>query len=237
MLAVTPAAPSPPLASDEQRAWDIVLSFATTDMTLPQAESAIRSVLGTGFALNAVMDAENDSVGAELAVRALLPDFGSTSLPSRIARDPHLREAEQNFAETLKKMRKERCLRGDEPTLDDLLDPVLEREDLDSQFLRFSDGKEGVTEILEHMKAGQEDDEAEDEEPEEPEQEDVFSKKEALVAAEYLEKVLRARPDFEMSMPLGSQLRQFRAAMKQEMEVTKVQTTIGSFFGNNLKAK
>jgi hypothetical protein len=62
-----------------------------------------------------------------------------------------------------------------------------------------------------------------------------FSKKEALEAAEFLEKVLHARPDFEVSMPLGTQLRRFRTAMRQEMEVTKVQTDIGLFFINKTK--
>jgi hypothetical protein len=112
---------------------------------------------------------------------------------------------------------------------------VLEQEDLasDSLYLCFSNSKEGVAEILEYMKASDRD--ADEDEEELEESEFGFSKKEALEAAEFLEKVLHARPDFEVSMPLGTQLRRFRTAMRQEMEVTKVQTDIGLFFINKTK--
>ncbi|KAJ7836266.1 hypothetical protein B0H14DRAFT_2589822 [Mycena olivaceomarginata] len=67
-------------------------------------------------------------------------------------------------------MRDQCCARGEILSLDELLNPMAEREDLDAQYLRFSDGKEGVTKILEYMKAsGADGDEGKEEEPAEVE--------------------------------------------------------------------
>ncbi|KAJ7858708.1 hypothetical protein B0H14DRAFT_2577676 [Mycena olivaceomarginata] len=83
--------------------------------------------------------------------------------------------------------------------------PMAEHEDLDAQYLCFSDGKEGIAEILEYMKtSGADGDEGEEEEPAEVEFD--FDKKEVLAAAELLERVLRFQPDFNAAFPLGDQL-------------------------------
>ncbi|KAJ7907762.1 hypothetical protein B0H13DRAFT_1879306 [Mycena leptocephala] len=114
-------------------------------------------------------------------------------------------------------MRDRCCVRGEIPSLDELFNPMAECEDLDAQYLRFSDGKEGITKILEYMKAsGADGDEGEEEEPAEVEFD--FDKKEVLVAAELLERVLRFRPDFDAALPLGDQLRKFHSELKQEIE-------------------
>ncbi|KAJ7200882.1 hypothetical protein GGX14DRAFT_571892 [Mycena pura] len=151
-------------------------------------------------------------------------DGTSDSLPLvQFARDRQLNEAEEVLEEVLQKMRDEHCLRGDEPTLDDLLYPLIEREDLNPEYLRFSDGKEGISEIVRHVQgeAGDNDD---------PEPGLKFSSKDALDAAGLLEKILRERPDLEMAMSLGTQLRNFRSAITQEAEENKVQRSISSYF-------
>ncbi|KAF8146443.1 hypothetical protein K438DRAFT_1780943 [Mycena galopus ATCC 62051] len=76
------------------------------------------------------------------AVQALMPDFfklsiSGTSLPSPIARDRHLKEAEK--------------IPGDEASINELLNSLIEREDFDSEFLRFADGDAGEREILEFL--------------------------------------------------------------------------------------
>ncbi|KAJ7765133.1 hypothetical protein B0H14DRAFT_2633412 [Mycena olivaceomarginata] len=203
-----------------QRAWDVILDFATTDMTCPQAKSGLKSMLGSGYVpmewetvLEAVMNVEENTVIAEQAVRALMPaDFssvsGSPGVPAPFANDRFLKEAKRELSE--------------------LLDPMAEREDLDAQYLCFSDGKDGVTEILEYVEAGEAD--GDEGEEEEPAMEFDFDKKEVLAAAELLERVLRFRPDFEAALPLGNQLRKFRGKLKQEIEENKVQTQISSVF-------
>ncbi|KAJ7826087.1 hypothetical protein B0H14DRAFT_3467871 [Mycena olivaceomarginata] len=223
-----------------QRAWDVILDFATTDMTYPQAKSGLQSVLSSGYvpaewetALEAVMNAEENTVVAEQAVRALMPaDFspvsGSPGVPAPFANDLFLKEAERELSEVLVQMKDRRCVCREIPSLDELLDPMAEHEDLDAQYLRFSDGKDGITEILEYMKAGEAD--GDEGEEEEPVMELDFDKKEVLAAAELLERALRFRPDFEVALPLGNQLRKFRGELKQEIEENKVQTQISSFF-------
>ncbi|KAJ7817919.1 hypothetical protein B0H14DRAFT_3474215 [Mycena olivaceomarginata] len=107
--------------------------------------------------------------------------------------------------------------------------PMAEHEDLDAQYLRFSDGKDGVAEILEYMKtSGADGDEGEKEEPAEVEFD--FDKKEVLAAAELLERVLHFQPDLDAALPSGGQLRKFRGELKQEIKESKVQTQILLFF-------
>ncbi|KAK7025912.1 hypothetical protein R3P38DRAFT_2529773, partial [Favolaschia claudopus] len=197
-------------ASPLRAAWDIVLEFATQEMSLPTAEKRLAAVLGPGYipaegnpypALTAVMDAENDVVAAEKAVRDLMPDFSklsiptSNSLPPVIAKDHHLKEAEKAFSDTLEKLRNERCIR-ETVSLDELLDPLIEREDSDSEFLRFSDGDAGICEIVALVrKRADENEEEEEVEPEEPEFH--FTNKDALDAVDLLQKITRNRPDLE----------------------------------------
>jgi hypothetical protein len=105
---------------------------------------------------------------------------------------------------------------------------LIEQEDLDSEFLRFADEDVGEHQILEYLR--NEANEGEDDEEEPPEPEFNFNKKDAMAAVDLLQKVVQHRPDLEVALPLGSYLHKFRAAMVQEAEETKVQTSITSFF-------
>ncbi|KAJ7435991.1 hypothetical protein B0H11DRAFT_1937097 [Mycena galericulata] len=224
---------------DVRAGWDVILEFATTKMSLPQAEKCLKQIFGTGYvasdwkaALDVVMDSEEDSAIAELAVRALMPDFtkdltaAASSLPAPIANDRRLKEAEGAFADAVQKLRNERCLRGEEASIDELLNPQIEQEDLDSEFLRFVEDDEGTREILEYLKRC--DSEEEEEDPQEPEFK--FSKNEALNAVAFLQKVAHHRPDLDVALPLAGHLNKFRSALMQEVEESKVQTSITSFF-------
>ncbi|KAJ7444243.1 hypothetical protein B0H11DRAFT_1931192 [Mycena galericulata] len=91
---------------DVHAGWDVILEFATTKMSLPQAEKCLKQIFGTGYvasdgkaALDAVMDSEEDSAIAEPAARALMPNFtkdltAASSLPAPIANDRRLKAAE-----------------------------------------------------------------------------------------------------------------------------------------------
>ncbi|KAF8146693.1 hypothetical protein K438DRAFT_2092882 [Mycena galopus ATCC 62051] len=149
-------------ATDSHAAWDVVLQFATTSMTYPAADRGLKAVLREDYipgewkaALDAMMDAEEDAVVAEAAVRALMPDFSAlpisnTSLPSPIAHNRHLKEAEKAFSDIVQKLRDERCIRGEEASIDELLNPLIE-QDFDSEFLHFADGDAGEHQILEYL--------------------------------------------------------------------------------------
>ncbi|KAJ7815315.1 hypothetical protein B0H14DRAFT_2603514 [Mycena olivaceomarginata] len=90
------------------------------------------------------------------------------NLPTPIANDRRLKDAESAFSDALQTLRKERCLRGEEASIDELLNPQIEQEDLDSEFLRFAEGDEGTREILEYLKRrdNEEEDEEDSQEPE-----------------------------------------------------------------------
>ncbi|KAF8205728.1 hypothetical protein K438DRAFT_1447001, partial [Mycena galopus ATCC 62051] len=134
--------------------WDVVLEFATTKMSLPQAEKRLKEILGAGYVasdwkpvLDVVMDAEEDSAVTEPAVHVLMPDFtkdstATSSLPTPIANDRQLKEAESAFADALQTLRRERCLCGEDASIEELLNPQIEQEDLDSVFLQFAEGDE-----------------------------------------------------------------------------------------------
>ncbi|KAJ7506460.1 hypothetical protein B0H11DRAFT_2219827 [Mycena galericulata] len=91
---------------DVHAGWDVILEFATTKMSLPQAEKCLKQIFGTGYvasdgkaALDAVMDSEENSAIAEPAARALMPNFtkdltAASSLPAPIANDRRLKAAE-----------------------------------------------------------------------------------------------------------------------------------------------
>ncbi|KAJ7196868.1 hypothetical protein GGX14DRAFT_403073 [Mycena pura] len=50
-----------------------------------------------------------------------------------------------------------------------------------------------------------------------------FQQSEALQAAEYLEQVIRARPDFDFSLSLGSDLHKFIREMRSETEASPME--------------
>ncbi|KAJ6560798.1 hypothetical protein DFH09DRAFT_1083270 [Mycena vulgaris] len=60
-------------------------------------------------------------------------------------------------------------------------------------------------------------------------QEFKFSKKEALDAVTFLQKIAHHGPDLDVALPLAGHLNKFRSALAQEIEEAKVQTSITSF--------
>ncbi|KAJ7816633.1 hypothetical protein B0H14DRAFT_3475180 [Mycena olivaceomarginata] len=97
-----------------------------------------------------VMDAEDDTVIAREAVLAMMPNFSEmsmshsrtdgnrTALPPVLVSDCWLKETEKDFvSDVLPKLHKERCIRGEDTTLDKLLDPLIEQEDICHESPRF----------------------------------------------------------------------------------------------------
>lgn len=74
--------PSESDSSILRKAWEVVLPFAESEWTLPQAEEQLELLLGDGYdrkdweqGLDAVMKAEGDSEMAVKAVKAIIPRF------------------------------------------------------------------------------------------------------------------------------------------------------------------
>jgi hypothetical protein len=163
----------------------------------------------------------------KISTTPLRTDANGAVLPPVIASDRRLKEAEKAFSDVLSTLRKERCIRGEEAPLDELLNPLIEQEDLNSEFLRFADGDNGMQEIVEYFQKRNEDDDNKDE-PQEPEFN--FSKKDTMAAVDLLQKIVHHRPDLDVALPLGGYLHKFRAEMLREVEDAKVQTNLMSFF-------
>ncbi|KAF8227377.1 hypothetical protein L208DRAFT_1297022 [Tricholoma matsutake] len=137
-------------AQSDCGAWDILRIFATSSMTLPAAEEQLKTHLGNRYnardwqpALDAVMNAEGDIIQAQEALAWLssttqlprltirLPPVGQarsdpTSLSSGIG------EAEKDLMDSVEELVKRKQIIGPPPTLEDLVNPIEEREVGDS---------------------------------------------------------------------------------------------------------
>ncbi|KAF8155242.1 hypothetical protein K438DRAFT_1777783 [Mycena galopus ATCC 62051] len=82
---------------------------------------------------------------------------------------PRAKPGPSTFADVLQMLRRDHYLHGEEASIDELLDPSIEQEDLDSEFLHFADGDEGTREILEYLKL-RDKEEQDEEDPQEPEE-------------------------------------------------------------------
>ena len=78
MLRIPPLPQKDPNSHTTAAAWDILEKFATTDMSLPQAESALKDHFGDQYinekwqpALDAVMAVENDATAALESIKEL----------------------------------------------------------------------------------------------------------------------------------------------------------------------
>ena len=138
-------------------------------MTLPAAEEQLKNHLGNQYnaqdwqpALDVVMNAEGDVVKAQ---EALVQLSSTTQLPRLTIRLPlrlqsrsdlapvpsQIVEAEKDLMDSIDDLVKRKRIIGPPPTLDDLVDPIEEREVGDSPY-RFEGGNgEIVAEVLHEM--------------------------------------------------------------------------------------
>lgn len=131
----------PTTARADRGAWDILRSFATSDMSLPEAEEHLKTQLGDWYndcdwrpALDAVMKAEGDTIQAQAAIQLLasksqLPRLAIRIPPrnqtqSNIA--PQLADAEQHLINSVQELVKRKRIIGPPPTIEDLVNPVEE---------------------------------------------------------------------------------------------------------------
>ena len=149
----------PPNAFSDPGAWNILRQFASTEMTLPQAETALTQHLGNQYkdsdwrpALKAVMDAEGDVPKAQKAVQILSAACGKPKITIKLppTRPPQLVAAEENLANSIKVLHQKNRIFGQLPTVEELVNPVEERENsLDESPYAFPGGdKEIVQQVM-----------------------------------------------------------------------------------------
>ncbi|KAK0219797.1 hypothetical protein IW262DRAFT_1460902 [Armillaria fumosa] len=149
--------------------WELVLKFAQSDWTLPHVEQELMTLLRDDYdaadwskPLKAVMDAEGDVAEAVSAVTLLMPsdfeDHPSQSLQplsdwNKFASCSSLKDAENECLEAVKALKSCNCIKSDLYTLDDLLDPLAEQEDADSEELNnFANGDKGLHQMIDHVR-------------------------------------------------------------------------------------
>jgi len=151
----------------DQGAWEILWTFASSEMTLPEAEECLKKKLGNQYivddwksALDAVMNVEGDVVQAQEALHKLASECQLPHLtiklphksPPKSATIPQITEAEQELMESVKELVKCRQIIGSPPTLEDLINPVEEREIGDSPY-RFEGGDAEIVAVVQHEMA------------------------------------------------------------------------------------
>ncbi|CAK5275207.1 unnamed protein product [Mycena citricolor] len=244
-----PAAPQSGNSQDlDQQAWDVILEFATSEhVSLPSTEKRLEAIFGLTYsdedwrpALTAVMDAEGDSVVAEKSVRRLqkvslnlcaTDGHANGALPQILAPDRRLRDAENELQTALDHLYSSRCLRGQPPSVSQILSPIIEDESLDNQLLCIANGDGGLRQILALVRQKNEViDIDEDDDGDDGFEEFIFVRQDALAAIDLLQKIAQNRPDLDFSMSFGAHLRTMRATINHESEENKVQKSLEDFF-------
>ncbi|KIJ52173.1 hypothetical protein M422DRAFT_243772 [Sphaerobolus stellatus SS14] len=137
------------------QAWKIILEFATSDMGSPQAEAKLEAYLGTWYrdadwraAFKAVMDAENDQSEALKSLDKLTmkifnlpilqlqtstqPPAMQTDGPLLPERPAELNKVEEELQKCVNELAKHKRIIGKPLTLEEMLNPIEERQDADS---------------------------------------------------------------------------------------------------------
>ena len=142
---ITIRPPRPPMPDNLTAGWDLVVEFATNSWSIPEAHSALQEHLGDRYIatewdgpLDGVLGAEGDADAALAAVNAwrnkYAPDNPSEAPDSpselcevaTIPSEPN--EVEKELLNLVAQLKARRCIAGKPFTLDEMLDPIEERE-------------------------------------------------------------------------------------------------------------
>lgn len=146
-------------------AWDILEEFAMSDMTLPQAEDALKGHLGDQYidenwrpALNAVMAAEKDATAALESIKALRQcpsnPTAPASLPATVlplhAPTTQCADLEADLMSSIRELKSRNRIFGHLPTIEELINPPEERE---NESLQIFDSDDEIVHQVHYEKA------------------------------------------------------------------------------------
>jgi len=153
MLRIPPLPQKDPNSHTTAAAWDILEKFATTDMSLPQAESALKDHFGDQYinekwqpALDAVMAVENDATAALESIKELWrtsnPAASASILPLHTL-TTQCANLEANLMKSVKTLKSWNRIFGPLPTIAELISPPKEwlGENEDSLLQELNDDK------------------------------------------------------------------------------------------------
>ena len=227
-----------PNAETTAAAWDILEEFATTDMTLPQAEDALKDHLGDQFidekwrpAFDAVMAAEMDCTAALESIKKLRqrpsnPVASATVLPLH-ASTMQCKDLEKDLMSSIKELKSRNRIFGSLPTIEELINPPEERENESLQ--RFDSDNEIVAQVH-YKKALEQGEIVEISSDEEEDDAPLVSTTEILDMCKTLGSLCLDTGAGSAS-ELSRILRRFRAEVSQEHMKGMKQTTIVELWG------
>jgi hypothetical protein len=224
------------------KGWDIIREFATTSITLPEAENRLKEALGVGYvdldwqpALKAVMDAEDDSVAALEAIRQLTctqfdPIPTSASWTTQLRPPQQLVEVEDALLDAVEELKTRRRIIGTPPTLEEMLNPVEERETGGSQY-RFEGGDEEIARTVKDQMAVEDgcgmvvDSDSDEDEDKAPE----LSNGAVIDLCRQMESLCINHGSFDGALCLSRSLQQYRVHLVREQGANMKQTTMKEF--------
>jgi hypothetical protein len=225
-------------------------------MTLPAAEEQLKTHLGNQYnaqdwqpTLDAVMSAEGNVIQAQEALAQLssitqlprlmirLPPLAQVqSHPTSIS-DSQIIEAEKDLMNTVEELVKRKQIIGPPPTLEDLVDPIEERETGDSPY-RFEGGDaEIVAEVQREMAIARgeiiELNDSDNDSDEDNDDKYHLPCREVINLCALLEKVCINYGDLDSSLELPRHLRSYRAQLQRDDLLNCTQSSLDSYFTVN----
>jgi hypothetical protein len=221
-------------------AWKIVRIFATTQLSLPNAEKDLQAHLGERYvdsdwrpALKAVMDAEGDMDMALNAIDTLAQAASRrTGLKIRIPACPRpnqLSSAEAELMQSINNLKARNRIFGKLPTIDEILDPAEERDMGESP--TYEGGDKAIADevrreiAIANGKILDIDSDSDDDDVHES-----ITRTDLLDLCQRLEVGCMQYGDPQFSLNLSSQLRIYRGSLRREELLTAKQTSLDQFF-------
>ena len=225
-------------------AWCVIRDFATTEMSLPEAEERVKEILGNHYidtdwrpTFKAVMNAEGDSNKAaseveELAQAACRRTGLKIKIPARRPPLTQLTTLEDEVTTSLQDLKTRNRIFGELPSLDEFLEPVEEQEIGDS--LTFEGGDSAIVAAVKREMAEKVGEviEVESDEDEDTQAEPELSRTETLGLCQRLEGACLQFGNADPTLPLEllKQICLFRAHLQRDKLLHGTQTTIDSYF-------
>ena len=216
-------------------------------MTLPQVEAELSSHLRNQYkyadwslAFDAVMKAEGDTVKAQNAIQHISAACERPKLTIRIpaARPLQLVTTEKDLMESVNELKKKNRIFGELPAVDELTDPVQEREASEDSPYAFPDGDKGIVEQVLYegrVQRGEviEVDDSDDDDDDDNDQDAHVTRRDTIALVAQLERLTIKFGDIKgNAVDLSQKLRQFRVHLLHEDLQNSKQTQIDSYFSH-----
>jgi hypothetical protein len=222
-------------------AWDILRQFASSDMTLPQAEEKLLAHLGDRYkdadwrpALKAIMDAEGDVTQAQDAVQAYAATCERPKLVIKLpaSRPRQVVALENDLMESVEELKARKRVFGPLPSIDDLISPIEEKETSEDSPHAFPGGDHEIVGQVQHeiqVQKGEVIEVDDDDSDEEGDLDINVSRRDTIDLVTKLER-LSIKFGGNSTLDLTRQLRKFRGFLHHEELLHAKQSSLEEYF-------